>query len=389
MKRKLLALTIFLLFIITQFSSTVYLPVIPKIASLFANKSLITSAISLFFLGYAVGQLFWGVLSDYIGRYVTLFVALLGYIIFQCFIAVAGSAIWFVTFLSLTGFCSAANTAVGNALVKDIYNRSRARKMIGYIGVVMASGPVFAPLISAWLYSLGSWRINTLFLIFLGVLTLLSFIGVFSSQHSLRVGASGNAPLWVMVRETLSDKTFVTYISTLSLTFGIYFALLLVIPFSLIEAGGFSVDFVGYSMFGITLSGVLGTVFNVYFSNRKAQYTIVNSGLLLMVVGLSAIFINTLVFKLISVSNFLFMTLVMFGIGIVLPATKAGAMITREKYVGTAASFMKLFQSIGAALMTQVASYFINHGQVSLLIPLLWIVALFTAILMFFQSKKI
>ena len=123
---------------------------------------------------YAIGQLFWGTLSDYICRYLKLTLSLICYCIVEVSIAFSTQAIVFVTLLSLAGFSIAANTAVGNALVKDFY-QAHAKKVIGYIGIAMAGAPVVAPIIGSHLYSWGHWQAIFVFLGIMGFLLLICF----------------------------------------------------------------------------------------------------------------------------------------------------------------------------------------------------------------------
>lgn len=279
-RKQVMVIILLLLFIITQWSSTLFLPVIPEIVSLFSHKTLISASISLFFLGYAFGQLFWGMLSDYLGRYMTLLISLSLYIIFEFLLAAASNAVYFAIFIAMTGSAIAANTAVGNALIRDVYSASRAKTMIAFVGVVMSSGPVIAPLMSAAFYAIAGWKLNAYFLAALGVLILTGFALVFAATHKNSIKPESAAPA-AMLKETLLDKKFMTYVAVLALSFGVFFAVLLAIPFVLTDSADFSVSQVAYWMFLVSAAGICGTILNMALANRKSQDFIINLGLVL------------------------------------------------------------------------------------------------------------
>jgi len=386
--KKILTLSVFfLLFVLTQWSSSVYLPLVPKIATLFtSHKKLIVSSLSLFFLGYAIGQLFWGILSDYIGRYLTLLIALIIYFIFELSMISIHSAVWFVVLLSITGFSVSANTSVGNALIKDIYG-TKAKAVIGYVGIAMACAPVVAPIIGSHLYLTWSWQSIFIFLSILGFSILILFSIHFRQEGKKYILKKKEASVaskkpttsvFAMLKETLLDKRFSAHISILSITFGIFFSLLLLTPFLLVDWAHLPVKIVGYLMFATTLTYIIGAILNVLLAKRKESRFIVNLGLLFMSLGSVIFLVNSFIFSnLISLVNLFAMATCMLGIGAVLPASKAGAMMVRENYIGTAASVMKFTQTIGCVILTKIASYCINHENIEAFLVALAIIILF------------
>lgn len=390
LKKILTLLVILFLFVLTQWSSSVYLPIAPKVAALFSShKQLIISSLSLFFLGYAFGQLFWGILSDYIGRYFTLLIALIIYFIFELSMISIHNAIGFVILLAITGFTVSANTSVGNALIKEKYGK-KAKAIIGYVGIAMACAPVIAPIIGSHLYVFSGWKSIFIFLSIVAILILIPFSILFKptnkntiieSEESNTVIKKNKPRMFVMLKETLVDKKFVNYSITLAITFGVFFSLLLLAPFLLADRAHFSVNMIGYLMFAITLTYIIGAVLNVLLAKKKNSKFIVNLGLLFMSFGALLFLFNSFLFaQLISIINLFAAAICMFGIGIVLPASKAGAMMTRENHIGTAASVMKFTQTVGCVILTKIASYCINHDDIEAFLIALVAIILFLSL---------
>lgn len=380
LKKALIFLVVLFLFVLTQWSSSVYLAVAPKIALAFSShKQLVVSSLSIFFIGYAVGQLFWGILSDYIGRYLALVLALAAYFAAALITANVTNAIGFVIFFTITGFLVSANTSVGNALVKEKYEK-KTKLVLGYVGIAMACAPAIAPIIGSNLYLIGGWRLIFIFLAITSLVILVLFAALFkrkkkpcitNKQAGLPLNKKSDVSILAMMKETLSDREFIFYIIVLAVSFGIFFSILLFVPFLLTDQAHFSVESVAYLMFSITITYVLGAVFNVLFARKKEPRFIVNFGLLVMLFGALVFIVNYfLSSQLLSVTNLFVVVIYMFGIGLILPASKAGAMMARKSYIGTAASIMKFVQTIGCIALTKLTSICINHEMFQIL-PLL------------------
>lgn len=362
LSRFAILLTLLFLFVLTQWSSSVYLPIAPQMAQLFSGQGAwITVSLSWFFVGYAVGQIFWGILSDFIGRYRALLSSLTLYVIFEALIAFTPvGAIGFVLLLTITGFAIAANTAVGNALIKDRY-QSQAKSIIAYVGIAMASAPVVAPVIGARLFSTWGWQSIFVFLFVAGVMLWLLFAIFFCGSHHQVVLKQPGSSVWYMLREVLGNHSFMHYIVLLACSFGIFFSLLLVVPFMLEKLGHLSVDRTGDTMLLITMTYIIGSVANSVLIRRIAPARIIKAGLLLLLLGgICFVVISFVLLGMTSPLNLVAVAWSMLGIGAILPAAKAGAMIQADKHVGTAASVMKFIQTLGCVILTRAASACIN-----------------------------
>lgn len=141
--------------------------------SLNSTASAISASLSIFLVGFAIGQLLWGPLSDKIGRKPVLLMGL-GLFALSCL-----AMIWVTTpaqllllrFVQAVSVCSAAVT--WQALVIDRYDDHRAQRVFAAIMPLVALSPALAPLLGAWLLNHGGW--HEIFLV-LGGITLLVLI---------------------------------------------------------------------------------------------------------------------------------------------------------------------------------------------------------------------
>ncbi|MFC0141837.1 purine nucleoside transporter PunC [Erwinia mallotivora] len=122
------------------------------------SAGMVGASLSLFLAGFASAQLFWGPLSDRIGRKPVLLMGL-GLFVISC------AAMWWVSsatallvwrFLQAVGVCAAAVT--WQALVMDRYSAAQANRMFATIMPLVALSPALAPLLGAWLLNHYTWR---------------------------------------------------------------------------------------------------------------------------------------------------------------------------------------------------------------------------------------
>lgn len=150
---------------IAAFSIDTYIPAIPTMAkALSAPIHKVELSISTFFIGYALGQLFGGPLSDRLGRRR---VALFGLALFftATFLLVFSQTVWQLLALRAAqavggGFA----TVVAGATVRDLYEGREGARMMSMVQSVTMCAPLVAPAVGTLLLSRFSWHAIFLFL---------------------------------------------------------------------------------------------------------------------------------------------------------------------------------------------------------------------------------
>ena len=122
---------IWILGLLTAFgpmSIDMYLPSLPRIAEdLAVGPGDVQLTLSAFFLGSAVGQLFYGPLSDRFGRRSMLIGGIALYIVTSAFCALSTSIEALIVFRFLHALGSGAGMVIARAVVRDLFDTARAR----------------------------------------------------------------------------------------------------------------------------------------------------------------------------------------------------------------------------------------------------------------------
>lgn len=112
-----------------------------------------------YIVGFAIGQLFQGPLSDRFGRRPVLFAGLAAYALAAFAAMAAGGIQGLLAARFLQGIASAAPRVVAVAVVRDIYGGRRMAEVMSIVMMVFIVVPVLAPGLGAIVLVFGDWRL--------------------------------------------------------------------------------------------------------------------------------------------------------------------------------------------------------------------------------------
>lgn len=150
-------------------SIDMYLPALPGMADYFnVSVDMANLTLILFFLFFGAGTLFWGPVSDKYGRKPILLIGLSIYILASILCAGSQDMYHLIAFRVFQAIGGSAATAVGTAMVKDVYSGREREKILAVVQSMVVISPAVAPILGALLLTFTSWR---------GVFWTLEFIG--------------------------------------------------------------------------------------------------------------------------------------------------------------------------------------------------------------------
>lgn len=210
---------------VAPFSIDTYLPSFPDIAREFAATPLqMQQTLSFYLFGFALTMLFYGPLSDAVGRRGVAIAALTLYTL--C--AVLGALSSDIQMLLATrigqGVTASAGVVVGRAMIRDAFAGHHAQRVMARVMMIFAVAPAVAPILGGWLHELFGWRSVFWFLALLG-LTLVVMLAVATPETLPREGRHSFHPRQVLriYLEALRHRRFLGLIAVFALMFGGFF----------------------------------------------------------------------------------------------------------------------------------------------------------------------
>ena len=154
-----LALVLGLLSAIGPFAIDMYLPALPTIgASLGADIGSVQMSLTAFFIALGFGQLFYGPLSDSMGRKPPLYWGLGLFAVASVGCALASDVQTLIALRFLQGLGAAASTVIPRAVVRDLHTGHEAARLMSLLMLVFSISPILAPLVGSVVIAWSSWR---------------------------------------------------------------------------------------------------------------------------------------------------------------------------------------------------------------------------------------
>ncbi|MGO4622859.1 multidrug effflux MFS transporter [Ensifer sp. 2YAB10] len=174
-------------------STDFYLPAMPEMArDLGANTGTVEYTVSGFVVGFGVGQLIWGALSDRYGRRLPVAAGLVLFIIGSIGCAMSQSVGAIIAWRILQALGACAGVVLARAMVRDLYQGPRAAQMLSTLIAIMAIAPLLAPIIGGQIDAVAGWRAIFWTLVVVGLATLLA---LFTLPETLPEEKRSRAPL--------------------------------------------------------------------------------------------------------------------------------------------------------------------------------------------------
>lgn len=163
-----------------------YLPAFAEIGrSLNTDAGTLQASLSVFLIGLAVGQFFYGPLTDRFGRLPPLIAGIMVFIAASVMVALAQDTMTFMVGRVLQGLGGAAGLVIPRAIVADLYQPREAAKVFSMLMQVMMVAPIAAPPVGGLLLASFGWR---------SIFWVLAIIGVLAVIATLRTVPEPLAP---------------------------------------------------------------------------------------------------------------------------------------------------------------------------------------------------
>ena len=368
-----------------------FLPAIPTVkVALGVSDAYAQLTFSIALFGMAISTLFYGSLSDRLGRRPVLLSGLALFLIGSAISAASYSMSTLVLGRFVQAIGAGAGITLSRAIAQDVYGRDRMVKAIAYLTMAYTIGPMISPIIGGILIDTFGWRSVFGFALGLGaVIALTAYVAVFESRPPSSQNRTSGSVLQnytdlfrharftafvlqtgfmtgtFLVAATAASSLLKNMLQRPSTEFGIYF---LLFPCGLLS--------------GNFITSRIGT--------RIANETMVLAGSLIALVAVavqSSLLLSGNVTPFILFAPGFFITM---GQGISLSYAQAGAMATNPKLAGTAAGVGVFVQNFCGAAFAQLYGLLADGtpGPLTATTAISVSLALFASLLPFLMARR-
>ena len=333
-----------------------YLPSIPEIAKYFdVNIHKVELSLSIFLIGFAIGQIFGGPISDRYGRRVGSIVGLLGYALFSFLIIFSSSIyeLWIYRFLE--AFFGGITVVNATAAVRDRFSGQEAAKVFSLIGMVRSLAPLLAPVFGAAIIHFFPWEGIFVFL------TIYALIVAFFIYKDLPESFTYTKQNIIeSYKLVLTHKKAMKAMLVLAISFGAFFIIIAKTSYIYIEYFGIKTDYFPL-FFGINFIILIAMIkvnvnlLKTYQAKNIAKY----ATLIQFCVGIIFLLIHkdmNLILTVIIIASYMSMMAFIFGNCMSL------AIEHFSKNAGVASGVIGVLQFGLGAIISSIALNFDNNG---------------------------
>lgn len=345
---------IFLLGAVTAFapvSIDMYLPALPVLGMEFgASAGHVQLSVASFFLGLAVGQGFYGPLSDRFGRTRPLYAGLLLFVLASigCALAPSMDFLIVVRFFQALGACS--GQVISRAVVRDLFEPREAVQVFSLLVLVMGVSPVLAPLLGGQILQWFPWRTIFWVIAILGTMGLIGSLVRLKETHHAQLKSLHVGNVLRTYADLLTDRGFLGYVLTGGMAMAGMFAYIVGSPYVFMEHFQVTASRFGL-FFGINALGlVLAAQLNARLVRHFASDVIIRKVLAVQVVTGCLLFAGAWsgYLQLYGVATLLFVYVS--SVGCLFPNITAMAMAPQGTRAGSASAMIGVIQFVLAAV---------------------------------------
>lgn len=254
------------------FVTDMYLPSLPSMGEYFStSSSMIQLGLTTSMIGLAVGQIFFGPLSDRYGRRLPLLSGMWLFIVSTLLCLFSQTIEQFVAFRLLQGIAGAGGIVISRSVATDKYSGHELAKMLAVIGAINGVAPVAAPIVGGMLTDAIGWKGIFWVLFALGLVLLACCMRFRESLPVEKRSAEKWSDTFRSFGVVLRDKRYVCYVLQMAFAQGVLFANIASSPFIIQQHYGFSA-FTFSLFFGINALAIgVAAALSVKFRRQESS----------------------------------------------------------------------------------------------------------------------
>lgn len=353
-----------------------YLPAFPTIAvDLATTLQKVQISLSTFLGGLAIGQLFWGPLSDRFGAKKPILISLSIFILasYACIHVETVTWMWFYRFLQAFG--SSGGLVIARAIVNKRFEKDQTLKIFSILALIGGIAPILAPILGNIILQYLSWRhvFSAMALFAVGSMGMVFFF--LKEDFSNRIPSLNLKEVFQNYVALFDSRHFITYTLIGSIAFSCLMLYISNSPVLIMEFGG--LDSAAFSfIFGLNSCGLLlGALLTSSILSKKME----PKRILQWGTGIQALSALILLVFLITETSIYLQLIPLFffvmPLGMLFPTSTALAMQPFKLKSGTASALFGASQ-LAFTFLTSVTLNSLNNGSMPIMAFVLFLCAL-------------
>ncbi len=339
-------------------SAFMYLPSLPTLAAELGTTAQRTQfTLTSFLVGVTLAQLYFGSLSDRIGRMPALVIGTAIYVLASIACALAPDVGVLVAARFVQGIGATAGPVIARAIVRDLFPASRAAQVMAYMSMSLALAPALGPALGAYIHGTFGWRANFVLIAVTATVATIATWRLIGETNRYRGGGRAKGRMLTDFRRLLGSTNFLGFLLCSSLHAASFYAFMAAAPFVLIITLGQTAE--AYGRF--TLLAFLGYALGAFAVGRLVvRHGVIRTnlyGVPIIMAGAAGLIALALA-GVGTVGAILWPTAVLvLGMGFMVPTSTAGAVGAYPEMAGTAASLLGFVQmGLGAAAVAFIGA---------------------------------
>jgi DHA1 family bicyclomycin/chloramphenicol resistance-like MFS transporter len=349
---------------IAPMSVDMYLASLPDIArSLAVSDAQVQLTLSFYLVGFAIGQVIWGPISDRHGRRPILLMAISVFVAASIVCTIAPSIEVLIAARFVQAIGGAGMTVLARAVVRDVYEGLAVAREFSRMTAVMALAPLIAPLLGGVLQTFFGWRANFIVLTAIGVsAALLVSLLLPETLRSRAPEPLSFGSIFRSYRTFVRDRTFLAYSGLLICAFGGLFAWISASAFVLQDLYGLTPFDFGLAFAVGSVGYLVGTWIAAHIVARVGLDRTLGLGCAVMAGG-GAVGVLALMFGFTSATSLVLPVAVFLaGLGLALPQAQAGALLPFADRAGAASSLVGFLQQTAGAVVGAIVVHLLGQS---------------------------
>lgn len=272
-----------------------YLPAMPALAqALGSDIGAVQQTLSMFLLGAAVSQAIFGPLADRFGRRPILLVGMTLFALSSLLCTQVVDVEQLIVLRLAQALGAAAGNVVVQALIRDLYEREEAARMMSFVMAVMTIIPLLAPAVGGYLLVWAGWQSIFWCLSLFGLLAvLLVFFSVPETLPAEKRQPLHPASLARAYWSILKHRNAMAYNLCGAFVFATMFAFITGSPFVYIEYFGVEPHYFGYLFAANIALMMCCNYFNARWIERLGSGRLLRIGIAIHVIAAGFLLLNS------------------------------------------------------------------------------------------------